>query len=1038
VRDNENDGGTYMIRVCHSFHGADHGYPYLYYERPEEALPPLADLGRGSSAGGVCYLETAFPPELQGGLLFCEWGRSVVRYERRPAGSGFAPMPEIEFAAGAANDPYGFKPTDLVVDHDGSLLVSDWADGQRPKRGRGRIYRIAYAAGKDSPKPSVAQEGGRQEDTQFEWLLQQLDSPSYYARLESQLALERHGPEAVGVVADAIHARKLGALGRCHAVWILTHRLGQGGIDALFRLAESDPDPAVRAQAVRALADLTDPVLVEHRLDARRGDERVAARLAALASGQDPRVVLEILVSLGRLRWHGVPDWLCGHLTEPDAPLSHAAMQALRRSGNWPGVLKLLDLSGQPAIRSAALRAIAGRAEAEIVNGLVERLQRDPSAARRGQYAELLARVHRKSGPWVYWGYRPGPRPANTVDWERTGAIEAALDGALGDRDAEVRALALRSMQREQVPTRQASLSAWLQSERDTDRVAVLLEALRAHEFAVIRGDLERVVRRPEYSLANRLAALEALAAGFMAPDQRRLLDLAAAVEDGPVLARILAELGARQMAKGRPLLLESLDSKTAVVRASALESLAKLEDQEARSKLARLLEDDDPHVRRAAAAAAGMLKAQELGPPLFALAEDPEPAVRAASLVALGQLGDSRAMPLAEAALEHPATQLAALDYVARFGGPQQAQAVSRLFASSRSHEILAAAIGALANWEANQPRDSSHRRALQRAIASLQGASGVLLHWTVQGPMERDAAQQGAAGSAAHAEPAAGDSAAAPFVVLAGSSDADGRVELNLPDGGPAERAWVALSDVWSAESQQVQFLASSSSPFQVWLNGRRLLQRDAAGEFRPDSQRVAGELRQGANRVALVVSATGGRTRFHVRFRRLASSAEHERLAQLALQSAGNTERGKELFFDAEKSLCLKCHRLGERGERIGPELTGIGSRFSRVHLIESILDPSRAIAPSYETVSLALADGRVLNGVKVAEDSRTLTLADEQARTHVIAKAQIEERQSQPRSTMPEGLEKRLTDREFLDLIAFLAAQKKASLPQASVK
>src|SRR5436309_10787772 len=48
VRDNENDGGTYMIRVCHSFFGADHGYPYLYYERPQETLTPLADLGLGS------------------------------------------------------------------------------------------------------------------------------------------------------------------------------------------------------------------------------------------------------------------------------------------------------------------------------------------------------------------------------------------------------------------------------------------------------------------------------------------------------------------------------------------------------------------------------------------------------------------------------------------------------------------------------------------------------------------------------------------------------------------------------------------------------------------------------------------------------------------------------------------------------------------------------------------------------------------------------------------------------------------------------
>ncbi|HEY1340643.1 MAG TPA: PVC-type heme-binding CxxCH protein, partial [Bryobacteraceae bacterium] len=115
VRDNENDGGTYKIRVCRSFFGADHGYPYLYAERPDEALPPLADLGLGSSAGGLCYRERQFPPEYRGDLFFCEWGRSVVRYQPRRAGSSFAPLKEIEFAAGAAGDPYGFKPTDLVV-----------------------------------------------------------------------------------------------------------------------------------------------------------------------------------------------------------------------------------------------------------------------------------------------------------------------------------------------------------------------------------------------------------------------------------------------------------------------------------------------------------------------------------------------------------------------------------------------------------------------------------------------------------------------------------------------------------------------------------------------------------------------------------------------------------------------------------------------------------------------------------------------------------------------------------------------------------
>jgi putative membrane-bound dehydrogenase-like protein len=250
VRDNENDGGDYMIRVCHSFHGADHGYPYLYYERPDEAMPPLADLGRGSSAGGVCYLETAFPPELRGNLFFCEWGRSVVRYDRQRSHSSFATMKEIDFAAGAAGDPYGFKPTDVIVDRDGSLLVSDWGDGQRPKRGRARIYRISYVGDAEAPKPSLPKAEVKDVDP----LIAQLNSPSYYARADAQAALESAGREGLTAVQQAIRQKQLGALGRLHAVWVLAHVNGQQSINELLAIAASDEDPRVRAQAIRVVA----------------------------------------------------------------------------------------------------------------------------------------------------------------------------------------------------------------------------------------------------------------------------------------------------------------------------------------------------------------------------------------------------------------------------------------------------------------------------------------------------------------------------------------------------------------------------------------------------------------------------------------------------------------------------------------------------------------------------------------------------------------------------------------------------------------
>ena len=261
---NENDGGTYMIRVCHSFHGADHGYPYLYGPRPDEALKPIGDFGLGSSAGGVCYLETQFPPEYRGNLFFCEWGKSLVRYPLKRAGSGFAPVKEHEFAAGDSKDTYPFKPTDVIVQRDGTMMVADYADGQRPKRGRGRIYHIAYV-GKDRPR---AKGKG-------------FDSESYYDRWEAQAALIRQ-PNAA-VFAETANGFPETANGWMHLLWATANLKPPNNIDNLLDLAGRIRDTNVRAQAIRVVADLSDPVLVKHKLEAGAGDADLAKKLAGIA-----------------------------------------------------------------------------------------------------------------------------------------------------------------------------------------------------------------------------------------------------------------------------------------------------------------------------------------------------------------------------------------------------------------------------------------------------------------------------------------------------------------------------------------------------------------------------------------------------------------------------------------------------------------------------------------------------------------------------------------------------------------------------------
>ena len=163
-------------------------------------------------------------------------------------------------------------------------------------------------------------------------------------------------------------------------------------------------------------------------------------------------------------------------------------------------------------------------------------------------------------------------------------------------------------------------------------------------------------------------------------------------------------------------------------------------------------------------------------------------------------------------------------------------------------------------------------------------------------------------------------------------------------------------------------------------------------------------------------------------HVRFRRKASKPEHERLTRFLLEGDGDVQRGARLFAQAEKSSCIKCHQIGDEGGRVGPDLTGVGSRFSRIHLIESILQPSRTIAPSYATTTVLLESGKALSGVKVAETADTITLGDQEGKLQTIPRSKIEQSHGDAMSIMPEGLEKGMADRELLDLLEFLVAQK----------
>jgi putative heme-binding domain-containing protein len=639
------------------------------------------------------------------------------------------------------------------------------------------------------------------------------------------------------------------------------------------------------------------------------------------------------------------------------------------------------------------------------------------------------------------------------VAWERTEAVEQALDQMLAESDLAVRAAVLRRMQREKIPVRLASLTNWLKGDREADRVTGILTSLGEHPGDLIRSSLLDVIRDRRHAVVNRLRALELWKKGWSDSTDKELLQLGRTLEDDEVLAELVglianrfraagsaSPVAAADAAKGSDaragefatavtaLLLEKLNSTAAVVRARAVESLAERGDAAAAGPVAARLTDRDFRVQRGAALAVGKLRVQSAGDVLLSLAQQHEDAgVRTACLDALRRLADGRALPIARTALDDSRTLAAAIELMGELGGPEDA---GRLVAQAKRYpslEVVPRVVQVLDRWRGESSADEARARSLTRAIAELQGASGMLARWQVIGPLKRELAASQIDQWLASDDAQKPEWAATQALVAHGEGS-EGRIKLPSMGDANEESVWIAYSDIELSVSGGVQFLGSAGGSWRMWIGRRPAFSRAEKGAYRVDSDRFDATIDAGLHRVLVEVVASSKDAGFHLRFRPKASSAERERLVQAALTRNGNVDRGRALFLNGEKSQCIKCHRIAEQGERVGPELTGVGSRFSRVHIVESLVEPGRSVAPQYESVVVELRNGMVISGLRWAETETDVTLVDQQGQPRVVVKSEIEQWQAQPTSIMPEGLEKRFSVDEFIDLVAFLIHQK----------
>jgi putative membrane-bound dehydrogenase-like protein len=136
-------------------------------------------------------------------------------------------------------------------------------------------------------------------------------------------------------------------------------------------------------------------------------------------------------------------------------------------------------------------------------------------------------------------------------------------------------------------------------------------------------------------------------------------------------------------------------------------------------------------------------------------------------------------------------------------------------------------------------------------------------------------------------------------------------------------------------------------------------------------------------------------------------------------------GNPQAGRRIFFQPSGAACSRCHTIEGRGRAIGPDLTMIGHSQTREHVLESILNPSREIAPLYTLWTIRTKDGTVIDGMLLRRDGQENEVyVDSTGQEIKVKEPTIIDRRMRSESLMPAGLVQTLTDQELRDVVAFL--------------
>jgi putative membrane-bound dehydrogenase-like protein len=255
--------------------------------------------------------------------------------------------------------------------------------------------------------------------------------------------------------------------------------------------------------------------------------------------------------------------------------------------------------------------------------------------------------------------------------------------------------------------------------------------------------------------------------------------------------------------------------------------------------------------------------------------------------------------------------------------------------------------------------------------------------------------------------------------FTTLAASKEEERRllgyaVLANLASGRISDRnnragATRAVEAGWTNAEAAIALLQAVN---RLKLDGYAPRVRELVNDPRPE---VASAAQATAKTLKLDIAATGA----------VIEKMKYEDIITATAKQKGDAKLGAEVFT---RIGCAACHTTSSAETPKGPFLGGIGARYNRTELCESILKPNAKIAQGFETQWFKTKDDEEVEGFVTREGGDDLDVRNVAGITTTLAKKNISARGKRETSVMPENLADKITAAELTALLAFLEASR----------